>query len=372
MSNCVAFHTQIASIMEVLANAAVAEICQVVDDGYAVLRLEMSQYQKENKALKRRLQMMERQTVRRYAERTGARASVLNARLGDGEQVSRKFRGTTRVEGHFPVVDRVLNTSLERDNLPIVVDEDYAPAHHAAKRDELPSSGMGTDIMCGGVEEGRTEPLHVKEERLKETMENHSPQRELRNREDKMESSPGDDGRPFSMDTDTTPAKQEELTDQQQTRRRIWEVSGVQSCIKADSEKESVKALQHTGPDHRTGRLSSLDSEFAVFERPGQLGTYCAEGSASAETEDPCCSYSTETNSDSLQVHSEMQPFPGAEEGAGNSLSSLGSLDWKPDIVVVDSAPIKMEAEMRPAWNEGPNGGGRQGTGAKVPHLRHR
>ncbi|KAG9342379.1 hypothetical protein JZ751_016374 [Albula glossodonta] len=33
-------------------------------------------------------------------------------------------------------------------------------------------------------EEGRTKPLHVKEERLKETMENHSPQRELRNRED--------------------------------------------------------------------------------------------------------------------------------------------------------------------------------------------
>ncbi|CDR00902.1 unnamed protein product [Oncorhynchus mykiss] len=41
--------------MEVLANAAVAEICKVVDDDYAVFRLEITQSQKENRTLRRKL-----------------------------------------------------------------------------------------------------------------------------------------------------------------------------------------------------------------------------------------------------------------------------------------------------------------------------
>lgn len=59
MENCVNFHSQLASVMEVLANAAVAEICQLVDDGYAVLRLEISRAQTENLALKRKLRLRE-------------------------------------------------------------------------------------------------------------------------------------------------------------------------------------------------------------------------------------------------------------------------------------------------------------------------
>jgi hypothetical protein len=59
MANCVVFHTQIASSMEVLANAAVAEICKLVDDDYAVFRLEITQRQKENRALRRKLQLLE-------------------------------------------------------------------------------------------------------------------------------------------------------------------------------------------------------------------------------------------------------------------------------------------------------------------------
>lgn len=59
MARYVDFHTQLASIMEVLANAAVAEICQLVDDGFATLRLEISRSQRENLALKSRLRLME-------------------------------------------------------------------------------------------------------------------------------------------------------------------------------------------------------------------------------------------------------------------------------------------------------------------------
>ncbi|XP_029950165.1 zinc finger protein 135-like isoform X2 [Salarias fasciatus] len=69
MSGRLAFQTQLASIMEVLANAAVAEICKLVDDDYALVSLQMSQCQRENKALKRKLHLLELKMARGAAER---------------------------------------------------------------------------------------------------------------------------------------------------------------------------------------------------------------------------------------------------------------------------------------------------------------
>ncbi|CAL8389747.1 unnamed protein product [Arctogadus glacialis] len=69
MSSPVDFHSQIASIIEVLANAAVAEICKVVDDGYAVVHLEVSQNQKENDFLRRKVRLLEMQVAKYRAER---------------------------------------------------------------------------------------------------------------------------------------------------------------------------------------------------------------------------------------------------------------------------------------------------------------
>ncbi|XP_069031071.1 uncharacterized protein [Embiotoca jacksoni] len=78
MSGRLAFQTQLASIMEVLANAAVAEICKLVDDDYAVVSLQMSQCQRENKALKRKLHLLELKMARGNAERR-LRESAMNS-----------------------------------------------------------------------------------------------------------------------------------------------------------------------------------------------------------------------------------------------------------------------------------------------------
>ncbi|CAL1602359.1 unnamed protein product [Knipowitschia caucasica] len=78
MASRLAFQTQLASIMEVLANAAVAEICKLVDDDYAVVSLQMSQCQKENKALKRKLHLLELKMARGTAERR-LRESAFNS-----------------------------------------------------------------------------------------------------------------------------------------------------------------------------------------------------------------------------------------------------------------------------------------------------
>ncbi|XP_008291386.1 uncharacterized protein LOC103365672 [Stegastes partitus] len=59
MTSYSAFHSQLTSIMEALTKAAVAEICELVDDSYAVLQLEISRSHKENESLRRKLELIE-------------------------------------------------------------------------------------------------------------------------------------------------------------------------------------------------------------------------------------------------------------------------------------------------------------------------
>ncbi|KAM9530933.1 uncharacterized protein ACWYII_042419 [Salvelinus alpinus] len=111
------FHTQIASIMEVLANAAVAEVCKLVDDDYAVFRLEITQSQKENRALRRKLQLLEMKVVR---ER------VLVSRPSSVKILDR-YRGMARGEGHLTGGHRSFvkpaGHNTWRDDQPISFDE---------------------------------------------------------------------------------------------------------------------------------------------------------------------------------------------------------------------------------------------------------
>ncbi|XP_007229548.3 transcription factor Sp1 isoform X1 [Astyanax mexicanus] len=129
MSNRLAFQTQLASIMEVLANAAVAEICKLVDDDYAVMTLQMSQCQRENKALKRKLHLLELRMARGFAERR-IRESSLNrsSRVQVTASLPDKYRDFSRAPagGIFPGRDqlygRQLNEDLWREREPPATD----------------------------------------------------------------------------------------------------------------------------------------------------------------------------------------------------------------------------------------------------------
>lgn len=86
-------HSQVASIMEVLANAAVAEICKVVDDGYAVVQLEMSRSQKEKEVLRRKIKLLELQVARYRSERLrGAEGGSAGSRFPSVRLFSRQSR----------------------------------------------------------------------------------------------------------------------------------------------------------------------------------------------------------------------------------------------------------------------------------------
>ncbi|XP_029989101.1 transcription factor Sp4 isoform X3 [Sphaeramia orbicularis] len=107
MSSRLAFQTQLASIMEVLANAAVAEICKLVDDDYAVVSLQMSQCQRENKALKRKLHLLELKMARGNAERRLRESALNNNRLR--VQIS----ANDRIQESSPSTDGVFERQLD-------------------------------------------------------------------------------------------------------------------------------------------------------------------------------------------------------------------------------------------------------------------
>ncbi|KAJ8336428.1 hypothetical protein SKAU_G00376480 [Synaphobranchus kaupii] len=87
MKNCIAFQTQLASIMEVLAKAAVAEISKLVEDGSVVLHLEVSRSHEEIDGLRRKLQQVESEL------RTAREAAAARDSRSVGVQVEDQFGG---------------------------------------------------------------------------------------------------------------------------------------------------------------------------------------------------------------------------------------------------------------------------------------
>ncbi|KAJ8247661.1 hypothetical protein GJAV_G00248810 [Gymnothorax javanicus] len=262
MSSTVAFHTQIASIMEVLANAAVAEICKLVDDGYEVLRLEMSQSQKENKALKRKLQMLELRIARGFSGKNSVNFRPVGVQSCDKIRTETGTRFPCE-EGTFaglPVVER-------RAGDAVPADRDHAPAQVAVQGDE-----------CADMEEGRTESVLVKEE----SMEEDKDSREERNiREERLvEWSTGSREKHPIQETQNKAANHtEELTEQHRTRRAVWErmsAEGSSTESRLLKEDRHVETLQRRNP-LRTQKSTggSTDSKGGVsgaMERAGVVG----------------------------------------------------------------------------------------------------
>lgn len=98
MGECVGFQAQIASVIELLANSAVAEICKLVDDGYAVLRsqmdLERQKCEKENRVLRQKLREMDvkMRSYERKMKRRNLREEILHGahfRQPEGKQVEK-------------------------------------------------------------------------------------------------------------------------------------------------------------------------------------------------------------------------------------------------------------------------------------------
>ncbi|XP_029622311.1 uncharacterized protein LOC115202345 isoform X2 [Salmo trutta] len=158
----VEFQAQIASIMEVLANAAVTEICKIVDDGYAVVHMEMSQSHKDNEFLRRKMKLLELQIARFRAERTKFSDGSVHNRFHGIRLLNRHNHRETATTGptwqsRARLSNRSFgNSSIQRDRQPIDVDqEDVSSSKHMVAT---------SDEQSAETEEGEPDLLIIKDE----------------------------------------------------------------------------------------------------------------------------------------------------------------------------------------------------------------
>ncbi|XP_071244104.1 uncharacterized protein [Salvelinus alpinus] len=327
MANCMVFHTQIVSIMEVLANSAVAEISKLVDDDYAVFRVEITQSQKENRALRRKLQLLELKAARERAERT----------------VRERYRGMARGEGHLTGGHRnVVKPSGNngwRNYQPIAIDEGSEPStQHVIVIESVDAEAAGPGV--------------------------------------KQERSEGEEDPQHSRDIQTgaaagvaPPVATEDLATAPQTRTRfsIPEVSGILNvALKSETDAETLNVthrLLHTGSDHRSdpegrGRLGcppAPGSDYLpIFHQSQRKVNSLGDGDVlDTGVDDLSCSYDTEMDPGNISLGLETQPDLSREDWNRYSscVYSEGCLDEKGEVIVVDEVTVKVEGDAPSAQN---------------------
>ncbi|XP_076149967.1 uncharacterized protein LOC143133903 [Alosa pseudoharengus] len=333
MSNLVDVHGQIASILEVLANAAVSEICKVVDDGYAVLRLEISKSQNEIDSLKKKLHMTKLRCRRVCSERHGAQGYGLG-RLSSPAGVH--MRGKT-----FHSIQSFQNSN------------------------SIPEVEHGS--VSQNQDTSQKRPLHRNQ--------NTHGQQQLTGASKELATVKTEDN---TADYTTSCLSRENVVTDDYNEGCVNSSEEVRTeetrpLQKSDSDKTSHPHPQaHTLKHNREAeRQTEDDSQFRTWQEAGQL------------LEDPLAwaqeqrKSGANTNIPNADVdHGTFSRNKGTSESATNCLLSAGSIDWEPDLVLVDSVPIKVETDMTSDWNISEHGNmisnSTSGSNITCPPLNHR
>ncbi|XP_045078709.1 zinc finger protein 350-like [Coregonus clupeaformis] len=316
MSDTVAFHAQLASIIEVLANAAVAEICKLVDDGHAALRLEISNSQKEIDNLRRKLLLTKFQNSRRSAEKFGALRRTVHRRV-DNDHFARareSFVGKSDRLGYLQ------NCFADSEGGNFTQDV-------ANWRD----SGCTATDQDGGMQmaDMQDAPL-IKMENLdtSRTEEIVQPVSEKI-----IVAEPG-----ASSSSETT-----DLLDQQGNRHRAPDTT-----LNIEPENQT---FQHPASPYNRATQDHQGAKCVTWETDHQPIAYSlSQWTEKQETDNRTVNAPHNAGPDSkrLSEHPEKIGLPG---NSGVCMSALGSLDWLPDVMLMDSVPIKVEADMSSEWS---------------------
>ncbi|XP_045573542.1 zinc finger protein C25B8.19c-like [Salmo salar] len=317
MANCMVFHTQIASVMEVLANAAVAEICKLVDDDYAVFRLEVTQSQKENRTLRRKLQLLELKMARERAERT-MRERVLASRPRS-VKILDQYRGMARGEGHLTGGHRSFvkpaGHNTWRDDQPITVDEGSGTStQHIIVIESAEAAGPGVKQEMA---EGEEDPRHSRDSQTAAA------------------------GSPLvaTEDPTTAPAQPSSIT----------EVSGTPNILfKTETYPKTSMVLGRLG-------CPAPHSEYLLHGNLTTVLSHQDSGDVLQTVNDPSCSYATEKQMISgdmpVGLDTQTNPMRGDWNQYSSSVYSEGRLDKKGEGLVVDEVTVKVEDDAPLTWN---------------------
>ncbi|XP_070988728.1 zinc finger and SCAN domain-containing protein 30-like isoform X1 [Oncorhynchus clarkii lewisi] len=267
MANSVAFHTQLASIMEVLANAAVAEICEIVDNGYAVLHVEISRGQKENETLRRKLRLMEMKVSSASTPREGMGSSILphsRSRAHLGMESKRTSNSEVQCRA---AIDSKLVTSMFR--------------HRESSGD---TGQTTTPRKTAGLEEINPKSPTIKEEMWEESWENHDQWGRLSSGALNHSADGGE--RQSNVDTEAA----QPISKQENASSCLWVSGETDNNLLPGSNNLSVnKRSLNPGLENGDGILKSVGFDCMMFEPHRQLGTLRTQGSGA---DLPECSYS--------------------------------------------------------------------------------
>ncbi|XP_029529645.2 B-cell lymphoma 6 protein homolog [Oncorhynchus nerka] len=318
MAKCMVFHTQIASIMEVLANAAVAEICKLVDDDYAVFRLEITQSQKENRTLQRKLQLLELKVARERAERT-TRERALASRPSSVKILDR-YRGMARGEGHLTGGHRSfvkpVGHNVWRDDQPIAIDEGSGTStQHVIVKASADAEAAGPGFKLE-MYEGKEDPPHSRD-----------------------------------IQTGVLAVATEDPTLAPALPRAqcsITEVSGtLNTVLKSETDTETLTVLE------RLGCPPATRTEYLVYGSPRTALFHQDSGDALQTGNDPSCSYATEMIPGDMPVGLDTQTnsMRGDWNRYSSSVYSEMCLDKKGEGLVIDEVTVKVEGDALLTWN---------------------
>ncbi|XP_052332633.1 oocyte zinc finger protein XlCOF8.4-like [Oncorhynchus keta] len=301
MASC-NFQAQLVSIMEVLAKAAVAEINKRVDDSCAVIRLEMTQSQRDIDVLKRKWQMMESELekTRRRKERSSYPVKI--------------------------VLNKQRSSSQCRDE-DLAVEEDSQP--------------QSTDVEQGV----KTELILIKDEETAEDVWKTDPQEELRIIGEESGSKPGKppsfEQRHCDEDFITQPnisprdsvehyPNSDRPEEPGTTRLTSTEVFSTEQH-RPDEDNDSLDLVMVKDEElDQTTALAGPD-QFVMDETDGQLWTSVDPG----RDTDPVCHpdfsfHSTEEYSQNISIYPSHSGLPSVPTMTDEVGPSLHSSIWKP------------------------------------------
>ncbi|XP_070974647.1 zinc finger protein 286A-like [Oncorhynchus clarkii lewisi] len=298
---------QLVSIMEVLAKAAVAEINKRVDDSCAVIRLEITQSQRDIDVLKRKCQMMESELKKTRGQ---VRKKVLYPMASEGSSYPVKI-----------VLNKQKSKSQWRDG-EMAVEEDSQP--------------QPTDVE----QRAETEPILIKDEETAEDVWKTDPQEELMITGEEAGSKPGKpssfEKRHFDEDFITQPNISPEdsvehypNSDGPKEPGTSTEVFNTEQHQPAEDEDslEQVMVKDEKRELDQTTALAGPD-QFVMDETDGQLWTSVDPDRDTDPDGHPDFSFhAIEEYSQNISIfpsHSGLPSLPTMIDDGGPSLHSIG------------------------------------------------
>ncbi|XP_051560459.1 zinc finger protein 184-like isoform X2 [Myxocyprinus asiaticus] len=310
---------QIASVMEVLANAAVAEICRLVEGSFAELQLEISQRQKENSLLKKKLKTIEiRESFYRRAHKLKCASTDMS---------------TTSVHGKVP--ERIVRVKVSLNNER----SDGEGSSDSLQPETLDQSVGDEEPDVPIIKEERTDNIRSKQsDREARITENHKEDTQYRNA-----------GVSGTVNRDN-------FTDHNTDQHCHKESSGMQTDLLKDENPEMNVTDEDThilSDESRMERQSDGDAQTNLqsvtfyaswdsrrFEATTNNPSY-TEAECNAESSvnqyfmyrgsaDPICSYATQIDSNGLSVPDVDGHVPHSDDAAGPEKAAVSQSELSP------------------------------------------